>query len=141
MTGTVTVTGEPVPTTTATATPTETPSPTPVPRPSDPHTVTPAPGGTAADSVKPTVAGVKLTSLRRAVRVRFALSEPATVTVRVKRKRSLLKTARVQAPAGARNVTLRSSRLTKGRYTVEIEARDGYGNRSTVASKRLTVRK
>ncbi len=84
---------------------------------------------------------MKLTALRRAVRVRFSLSEPATVTLRVKKRRSVLKTARVQARAGSRSVTVRSSRLTKGRYTVEIEARDAFGNRSTVASKRLAVRK
>ena len=31
--------------------------------------------------------------------------------------------------AGTRSVTLRSKRLKKGRYTVEIQARDAYGNR------------
>ena len=43
-------------------------------------------------------------ALRRAVRVRFRLSEPATVTVRVKRRGSskVLKSKRVQAAAGTR---------------------------------------
>jgi hypothetical protein len=76
------------------------------------------------------------------VRVRFSLSEPATVTLRIKRRgsRKALKSARVQAAAGMRSVTLRSKRLRKGRYTVEIQARDAYGNRSSLAKKRLTLR-
>jgi P pilus assembly chaperone PapD len=81
--------------------------------------------------------------LRRAVRVRFRLSEPATVTVRVKRRgsRKVLKSASVQAPAGTRTVTLRSKRLKKGRYTVDLRARDAFGNRSSLATKRLTLRR
>jgi plastocyanin len=117
------------------------PSPSPSPQPSDPHTTTPAPTGGVADGVKPAVARVKLKALRRAVRVRFRLSEAATVTVRVKRRRAVLRTARVQARAGTRSVTLRSARLTKGRYTVEIEARDAAGNRSSLARKRLALRR
>ncbi len=75
------------------------------------------------------------------MRVRFRLSEPATVTVRIKRRgsRKVLKSARVQARAGTRTVTLRK-RLKKGRYTVEIRARDAGGNRSSLATKRLTLR-
>ena len=38
---------------------------------------------------------------------------------------------RVQAPAGTRTVDVRSSKLKKGRYTVEIAARDAFGNSST----------
>jgi plastocyanin len=104
------------------------------------HPTTPAPTP-SADSVKPTVKRVKLKALRRAVRVRFRLSEPATVTVRVKRGSKVLKSKRVQAGAGTHSVTLRSKRLKKGRYTVEVLARDASGNRSRLASKRLSVRK
>ncbi len=130
--------GEPTPD----PSPSPSPSPSPVPQPGgDDHTATPAPTGSGADSVKPAVARVKLKALRRAVRVRFRLSEPATVTVRVKKRRSVLKTARVQARAGTRSVTLRSARLKKGRYTVEIEARDAFGNRSSLARKRVAVRR
>ncbi|HET8786290.1 MAG TPA: plastocyanin/azurin family copper-binding protein, partial [Candidatus Limnocylindrales bacterium] len=77
------------------------------------HTTTPPPSG-GTDSVKPTIKRVKLKALRRAVRVRFRLSEPASVTVRVKRGRKLLKARRVQAGAGTHSVTLRSKRLKKG---------------------------
>ena len=80
-------------------------------------------------------------TLRRGVRVRFQLSEPATVTVRVKRGRRVIKSARVHAPAGTRTVTLRSKSLKKGRYKVEIEARDSAGNRSRLATKRVTLRR
>jgi len=75
------------------------------------------------------------------VRVRFRLSEPATVTVRVKRGRKIIKSKRVQAGVGTHSVRLRSKRLRKGRYTVEVLARDASGNRSRLATMRLSVRK
>ena len=82
---------------------------------------------------------MRLTALRNAVRVRFRLSERATVTLRVKRARTVLKSARVQAAAGVRTVTLRSKRLKEGRYMVEIQAQDAFGNRSRLAKKRLKL--
>jgi plastocyanin len=123
-----------------------TPTPTaPTPTPTQPssgggHVTTPAPTG-GGDTVKPTVRNVSLRVKGRAVRVRFQLSERATVTVRIKRRSRVIKAASVQAAAGTRTVTLRSKRLTKGRYTVEIRARDAYGNRSSLATKRLLVRR
>ncbi|HWM10814.1 MAG TPA: hypothetical protein VNO82_15775 [Solirubrobacteraceae bacterium] len=153
MTGTITVTGDPIPTETATATPTATATstatatptatPTSIPQPGGGgHTTTPPPSG-GTDTVKPTVRRVSSKALRRAVRVSFTLSEPATVTIRVKRRGStrVLKAASVQARAGTRSVTLRSKRLKKGRYTVEVQARDAFGNRSALARKRLTLRR
>jgi hypothetical protein len=47
----------------------------------------------------------------------------------------------VHAPAGTRTVTLRSKRLKKGRYRVEISARDASGNRSQTTSKRVKLRR
>jgi plastocyanin len=142
MRGTITVTGNPIPTQTATgtATATATPSPPSSPPPSG-HVETPPPSS-GTDTVKPSLGSVRLTAMRGAVRVRFRLSEPATVTVRVKRRgsRKVLKSARVQARAGTRTVTLRSKQLKAGRYTVEIQARDAFGNRSSLARKRLTLR-
>lgn len=104
------------------------------------HPTTPAPTP-EPDSVKPKVRSVKLKALRRAVRVRFRLSEPATVTVKVKRGRKVVKAKRVQAGKGLHSVTVRSKKLKKGRYTVEILARDASGNRSRLATKRLSVRR
>lgn len=127
MTGTITVAG---------ATPTPTPTPPVIPQPGGGVTPPPAAGD---DAVKPTLRSVRAKALRRAVRVRFRLSEPATVTVRVKRRgsRRVVKSARVQLRAGTRSVTLR--KLKKGRYTVEIQARDPYGNVSRVAKERLAL--
>ena len=123
--------------------PTPTPTPTPTPQPSGPPTTTTPPPSGGDDTVKPTVAGIRTKALRRAVRVQFRLSEPATVTVSVMRRGSskVLKAKRVQALAGTRTVTLRSKRLKRGRYTVEIQARDAYGNRSRLATKSLTLRR
>ena len=146
MTGTITVQNDPVPTDTATATVTQTASPTPSPTPTPTpttqagHNTTPPPSG-GTDTVKPTVGGVRLKALRRAVRVQFRLSEPATVTVNVKRSRKLIASKRVQTGTGSHAVTLRSKRLKKGRYAVEIRARDAFGNQSRLATKRLTLRR
>jgi hypothetical protein len=65
------------------------------------------------------------------------------VAVAVKRRgaRKVLKSARLQTRAGTRSVTLRSRKLRKGRYTVEIAARDAFGNRSRVTRKQLSVRR
>jgi plastocyanin len=129
MTGRITVQG---------AAATQTPSPPPTASPQPGGGVTPPPAATD-DAVKPTLRGVRAKALRRAVRVRFRLSEPATVTVRVKRRgsRRVVKSARVQLRAGTRRVTLR--KLKRGRYTIEIRARDPYGNVSRVARKRLKL--
>jgi plastocyanin len=140
MKGTVTVGDPPDPD----PAPSPSPSPIPTPPPSGGgHVHTPAPTGGQSDTVKPTVASVKLTAGRRSIRVRFRLSESATVTIKVKRSgsRRVLKSTRVQAPAGLRSVTLRSSRLKRGRYTVEIQARDAVGNRSSVARRRVALRR
>jgi plastocyanin len=141
MDGSITVQDEPVDPT-PTPTPTTTPTATPNPQPGGGggSTTTPPPKG-GDDTVKPTLAKVRPTALRNAVRVRFTLSEPATVTVRVKRRgsRKVIKSARIQAKAGTRSVTLRSKALKKGRYTVEVQARDAFGNRSSVARKQLTL--
>jgi plastocyanin len=143
MTGTIHVTGDPIePTPTPTPTPSATPTPTPIPQPGGTATTPPPSAGT--DTVKPRVTRIKLTALRHGARVRFKLSENATVTVAF-RKRSgshrVLKAVRRQVRAGTRSITVRSSRLKKGRYTVELRARDAFGNRSSLIHKRLTVRK
>jgi hypothetical protein len=36
---------------------------------------------------------------------------------------------------------VRSKKLKQGRYTVEVRARDAFGNRSKPATKRLSVRR
>jgi plastocyanin len=148
MVGTVTVEGEPVET--PTPTPTPTPSPTPTPTPTvaatasptptatgDDHTVTPAPGKAGIkDSTPPRLQSTSIKRVAGGVRVRFWLSEPATVTLSARRKgsRGVLATATVQAPAGTRAVILRDKRLAKkGTYTVELLTADAMGNRGASA--------
>lgn len=156
MRGTVTVTGAPTtptatPSTTATATPTATatatatatrtpvPQPTTAPNPTDDR-LTPAPSrARAADSTKPAISKLKLKAVRRGARVRFTLSETSSVTIRFKRGKRTVRTVRLSARAGSRSVTVRSSRLTKARYSVEIEARDARGNRADVQRKNVRI--
>jgi plastocyanin len=142
MSGTVTV-GTPTeePTEVPTEEPTQEPTVVPQPGGGDDHTSTPAPGGTVTDTAKPRVSKVRLKGLRRAVRVRFRLSENAGVTIRVKRGRRTVKSKRVQAPAGTRTVKLRSRRLRRGRYTARIQARDAFGNTSSWTKKRVRLRR
>jgi plastocyanin len=131
MDGTITVQGAdlPDPEPTVTATPTPTPTPTPSVQPSPP------------DTTAPTVSSVKVRTLRRGARVRFALSEPATVTLKLLRGTRVLKTVRVQA-RGVKTVTVRSAKLRKGRrYRVQLLARDARGNTSSPLQRRLSIRR
>jgi hypothetical protein len=137
MKGQVVVTGAADPTSTSTASPS--PSPTPSTQPSDPGT--PRPTGGAQDLAKPTLQGIGAKGRRRAVTVSFRLSENATVTIRVKRGSRVVKTLTKQLAAGERRLAVRSRKLRKGRYKVEVRARDASGNVSTLASKSLRIRR
>jgi plastocyanin len=149
MTGTIEVDGPDldIPVETPTATPTATPtvsataSPTPTPPPDD-HTSTPAPTP-QADTVKPTLSGIKLKGRKRAAKLRFKLSENATVSVQIRKRGSkkVLRAVRLQARAGTRSVVIRSAKLRKGRYTVTLVARDAMGNKSAASNAALRIRK
>jgi plastocyanin len=158
MSGTITVTGTPVtptptpsatPTTTPSSTPTATPTPQPTATPTptatpDDHTTTPAPVSIAsADSAAPVLSGLHLKALRRGARVTFKLSEPATVTLRFKKRGSskVVHTERLQARPGTRTVTVKSARLKRGRYTVELLARDATGNTSSALRSNVRIRR
>jgi plastocyanin len=150
MTGKVMVTGAPVtPTATPTPTPTATPTaspqatvsatPTPTPTAAAGRT-TPAPFGSARlDVTAPAISKLKLKAVSHGAKLTFTLSEPAAVTIRVKRGSSTARTVRLAARAGARSVTVRGSKLVRGRYTVEVEARDARGNTAAVQRKSLKV--
>jgi plastocyanin len=140
MTGVIHVTGDPVetPTSTPTTTPSATPTPTPTTHPGGSTTPPPTP---TEDTVKPRVRSLKLKALRHAARVTFRLSEPSTVTIRVRRGHKVVKTVRKQVAAGKRTVTIRSKKLKKGRYTIVVLARDAFGNRSVAASKSLRIKR
>jgi plastocyanin len=159
MGGTVNVTGPAVtptptasptvaPTTSPTPQPTATPTPTPSPSgtapPVDDHTTAPAPVNIAsADHTAPAVSGLHLKALRRGARVTFKLSEPATVTLRFKKRGTskVVRTVRLQARPGTRTVTVHSARLKRGRYTVELQARDASGKTSTALRSDLRIRR
>ncbi|HWK29673.1 MAG TPA: plastocyanin/azurin family copper-binding protein [Solirubrobacter sp.] len=144
-TSTATATASPTATPTRTATPTPTPTATaattaPPPVAMSHDVITPAPAGIArADRTPPTVSKLKVKGIRRGARVTFTLSEPAAVTIRVKHGKTTRRTVRLSARAGRRSVNVRSSRLVRGRYTVQIEARDARGNRAKVVRRKLKV--
>ena len=149
MAGILEVTGEPVdpePTVSPSPSPSPSlspsPSATPAPAPDD-HTSTPAPTASAsADKGAPALSGVKVKRLRRGARVTFALSEPATVTLRFEKKSGkVVRTISLQARPGKRTVRVRSARLKRGRYTVELQARDAAGNRSAPLRTALRIRR
>jgi plastocyanin len=141
-TATPTPTGTATPTVTATATATATATSTASPRPTVSATATPiatadrstpAPLGSArGDVTAPVVSKLKLKALSRGAKVSFALSENAAVTIRVKHVTTTVRTARVSARKGAWSVTVRGTKIVRGRYTVEVEARDARGNRAAV---------
>lgn len=148
MFGTVEVTGEPVE---PTATPTETADPTITPRPTTTATpvptarpgetiTTPAPTGSAVlDRTAPALTKFSLKAVRLGATVRFTLSEPAAVTIRAKRGKSTVRTVRLSVRAGTRSVTIRGSKLVRGSYSFEIEARDARGNKAPVQRKNVKV--
>ena len=138
-TPTPTPTATPTPTPTATATP-DTPVPTPNPPAATP-TGTAAPAATATpipltrDTVKPAIRSVRTTTMSKGVKVRFKLSERATIKVVVKRGSKTLTSSRPTTLApGTRTVTVKSSKITRGKVTVEIRATDAAGNASTARS-------
>ena len=47
----------------------------------------------------------------------------------------------MQANAGTRTMTLRSKRLKKATYTVELRAADAMGNRSAAATKSVRLKR
>jgi plastocyanin len=153
MAGTIVVEGDevegtptPTPTATATATAIPTSSPTPTASPTatpDDHTSTPAPGhASVKDSVAPRLQSASLKTVAGGTQVRFWLSEPATVAIKLVRKGSKTSVAAkvVQAPAGTRSLVLRGHALKKGTYTATLAPTDAMGNKGTSITKTLKVK-
>jgi hypothetical protein len=81
------------------------------------------------DTVAPVLSKLGVKPLRRGLRLRFTLSEDATLRIVVKRRgaaRSVVRT--VEARAGIRSLKLRVGRLHKGRYTVRVVPTDSAGS-------------
>jgi plastocyanin len=151
MTGTITVTGEdvdvdppvtpedpsPSPSAAATATFAVTPAAT-----VDDHLSTPRPGHAAKDTQAPSLQRASVKRVAAGARLRFWLSEPATVSIALVRKGAMSSAASavVQAPAGTRSFILRSAALKRGTYTASFAPVDAMGNKAAAVKKTLRVR-
>jgi plastocyanin len=120
-----------------TATPTATPAPT-----VDDHLSTPRPGRAAKDTQAPRLLKARVKRLTTGARLRFWLSEPATVSIKLVRKRakSPAASAVVQAPAGTHSFVLRTRALRRGTYTATFAPTDAMGNKGATAKRKLRVR-
>jgi hypothetical protein len=100
---------------------------------------TPAPAGSARlDTVAPTTT-LRLKAIKHGTRITFRISEPASVTIRVKHGKSTKRTLRRAVRAGTRSINVRG--LRRGRYSVELAARDARGNRSKPVQKTVRVKR
>ena len=106
------------------------------------------PAGTPVDAapvlshvrVRPRVARLPR---RRAVAVRFRLSETAKLTLRVQRRKAQrwrrARTLRRNGVAGRNIARIPARRLRRGRYRVRVFGTDDAGNRSRVVTRRFRV--
>jgi plastocyanin len=92
-----------------------------------------------ADEKRPRLDRVRVRSVRGGARVRFRVSERSRVHVRFKLGGLTVKSARRTFRAGTHRLTVRDRRM-RGRYRVDVFARDLAGNRSRVRHARLTIR-
>ena len=113
-------------------------------------TTPPSAAGAARDRTAPRLTKVKLVRARIARRkngaLRFTLSEAATVTITVARRKGkryvAARTVKVKGRRGANRVTLSAKklRLRRASFRVRITARDSAGNTAKAVARRLTVR-
>ncbi|HEX5619470.1 MAG TPA: hypothetical protein VFX51_13685 [Solirubrobacteraceae bacterium] len=96
--------------------------------------VTPRPRPQAGDTTAPEL--TRLRAIARRARIRFRLSEPATVRLVVRRRGARARTVTVTGRAGANSVRVRLR--AHGRYRVTAVATDAAGNRS--AARRIGFR-
>ena len=138
-TGTATATA--TATSTATARPTVSATPTPTATPIGSDRTTPAPlGSSRLDVTPPSVTKLKLKAVHpRGEGVASRSPSPPSVTIRVKHGKTTVRTARLSQRAGTWSVTIRGTKIVRGTYTVEIEARDARGNRAPVQRKNVRV--
>ncbi len=112
--------------------------PPPVTTPIDPPITPPA-----KDTTKPRISSLKVVgklSAKRGGRVRFTLSEKATVTLRFTRRGSRkVVTRTVKAKAGTVTVKVRARSLRRTKYTVSVRATDTAGNVSKTVKRTTQV--
>ncbi len=156
MTGTITVTGEPTePTPDADRPPRRRPTPTraasrrhagPVREPADhaARRTTPAPGGGARGRrrARDLRAAARGDPPRRARDVPPLGDRDGDAALQAARRRGkVVRTARLQVRAGTRTVTVRGDRLRARPLQVELQARDGAGNRAPVQRASLRIKR
>jgi len=115
----------------------------PAPAGGEPGGGEPAGGQPAPDTVAPVITGFR----RRGTRLRYSLSEPARVALRIKRARNgryrTIATLTRRGAAGANTIrfTGRVGRraLRPGRYRAVLTATDAAGNRSAPRAIRLRI--
>jgi plastocyanin len=118
------------------------PPPPPPPPPSEqhfPNDQQPPSQLERADRKRPKLSRVRAAPVRNGARVRFRLSERSRVTVRFTLAGVTVKTVRRTFRRGSRALTVRDRRM-RGRYRVEVRARDLAGNRSRLRHTRVRVR-
>jgi plastocyanin len=101
-------------------------------------------GAPSLDTAAPRIRGLRASPSRprRATRLLFSLSEPATVRVSVARSGRpgvVLRRLRRSLPAGRRSIRLRVRGLSPGSYRAALRATDAAGNRSRSARVRFRV--
>lgn len=132
MTGTVTVTD-------ASGNPPPPPPPPPPGSQPFPNDQSPPAVVEVSDTQRPRLTRVRAARIARGVRVRFHVSEPARVTVRVRHDGHTVRTRTVRLHrAGTKALRIRG--LRAGVYRVDVLARDVALNRSKVKRARVTVR-
>jgi hypothetical protein len=100
--------------------------------------------GGARDTLAPVISRLRMLPARRLIR--FRLSEPARVTIRLSRvsRRRLGRTIRLNGRRGANAVRLRRRlvrALGPGSYRIEVSARDAAGNQAKPQIARLRLRR
>ena len=113
-------------------------------------TTAPSASGAARDRTAPRLTKVRLVRARIARRrnasLRFTLSEAATVTITVARRKGSRyvapRSVKVKGRRGANRVTLpaKKLKLRPARFRVRVSARDAAGNTAKAVARKLTVR-
>ena len=88
----------------------------------------------------PALAKVGVLGSRRAVRARFLLSEPGSVTVRLLRRRRLVRSKTFE-DRGTGVGTVAVTRVKPGRYSVRLGATDAAGLDSARVRRKVVVRR
>jgi plastocyanin len=107
-----------------------TPTPTPTPEP------VPPPGDGPPDGTAPELSNVTLTGTAGRVRVRYTVSEPATINVRLTAQDGFAQTLRAQSKEGTWTF---ERAIANGTYTSETWAVDPMGNRSATQQGQVRI--